>query len=340
MREEQLSAFLAELGLWPLKKSGTSNFSLECLYPHKHDKGTDNHPSATISFDQGESWFRCYGCGTRRPIVKAIMENGLRQNRSTSWVRVAAKYQEIEGKDTMITAVRKMTGPSQVARDCTPGLKAMLGQYPYSEKMLSFLESKNISVASAKRFCLAFAPAGHTDTFLSLDPSGNPVPLKTDCIFIPTLVRTSAGKVVCIGGQGRALDRGHGSKYFTMYSHNVGHYLYAQHLAGRTSGKACFLVEGAFDAIHLWQEGFRAFGIFGLHLSQERCLKLKKMAVTEAVVFLDPDPSGIAASGKVLTTLQTSGIVARAIQYHKHPKDCTAQELDTIAPQTRQKEDT
>jgi len=337
MQEAQLTQFLMEIGLWPLKRSGTNNFSTACLFPEKHKDGTDRRPSATISFDQGESWFRCYGCGTRKPIISAVREAAIRDLSKREWLEAIEKFRSVEDSDVLITAVRKMQVPVDALIDCTTGLKTLLTDCPvYPKAVLDFLESKNVSADTAKKFYVAFVPEGHVDRFLARGSDGKPKPVLSDSIFIPTLVKNSNGKTICVGGQARPLDRGTGSKYFTMYPHSIGKYLYAQHLADKVKDKAAFLVEGAFDVMHLWQEGFRAYGLFGLNASHHRCIKLKKMSVSEAVVFLDPDQSGISATEKVVASLQNENINATSISYPKQPKDCTTEELNSLAPQTRQ----
>lgn len=337
MQEAQLTQFLMEIGLWPLKRSGTNNFSTACFFPEKHKDGIDRRPSATISFDQGESWFRCFGCGTRKPIISAIREAAVRDLAKREWLESVERFRTVEDSDVLITAARKMQVPETAAIDCTVGLKALLtASRTYPKDVVEFLSSKNVSVSTAQKFFVAFVPEGHVDKFLARGSDGKPKPVLSDSIFIPTLVKNSNGKTICVGGQARPLDRGTGSKYFTMYPHSIGKYLYAQHLADKTKDKAAFLVEGAFDAMHLWQEGFRAYGLFGLNASRHRCIKLKKMGISEAVVFLDPDQSGISATEKVVTSLRDENINATSISYPKQPKECTTEELNVLAPQTRQ----
>lgn len=234
-------------------------------------------------------------------------------------------------------SVRKMQIAEPEAIDCTDGLKLMLTRCKvYPKSVVEFLESKNVSVETAKKFFVAFAPQGYVDRFVARGSDGKPKPVLSDSIFIPTLIKNRDGKTICVGGQARPLDKGLGSKYFTMYPHSIGRFLYAQHLADTTRNKAALLVEGAFDVMHLWQEGYRAYGLFGLNASHHRCVKLKKMGISEAVVFLDPDQSGISATEKAVQALRDENINATSISYNKQPKECTAEELNALAPQTRQ----
>lgn len=331
MREELLTGFLTELGLWPLKKSGSFNFSLGCLYQEsRHKNGYDRRPSATVSFNQGTSWFRCYACGTRRPFVQAVLDLAMTSPSTVGWARLSSKYAELEGTDTSSGGLAVPGKPPErvAARDCMPGLGALF-KNEYPKHMVDFLNSKGVSEKTARSFAVSFVPAGHVDEFLQRGEDGKPMPVKSDTIFIPTLIRGKDGQLLCVGGQGRPLDS-RGLKYYTMYPHAIGQYLYGQHLAYKLNGASFFLVEGAFDVMHVWQEQSRALGLFGLHANQQRCLRLKNINPTEIKVFLDPDYSGQGAVSKVIKTLEEHGLNASPVTSDKQPKECSAEELDTL----------
>lgn len=330
MRESELVQLLMEFGLWPLKRSGSNNFSVSCFFQAtRHKAGRDAHPSATISFDQGESWFRCYACNTRLPIIKLLQQLDTRES-----IRVAAKFQEFE-----LNPVSGLSKPGRVLetqkiRDCTPGLRKLL-KNEYPEIMKSFLVSKGVTPETAKKFGVAFVPEGHEDEFLPLGPDGKPTAVKAATIFIPTLIRTKTGRTLCVGGQGRPLEGG-GLKYYTMYPHPIGQYLYGQHLAHQLVGASFFLVEGAFDVMHIWQENGHALGLFGLHVNRQRCERLKAIKPTHLRIFLDPDEAGKGALIKAIKTLKDCELTASPVVCDKQPKSCSADELVALMrPETK-----
>lgn len=331
MREHDLVNCLSELGLWPLKKSGNFNYSLPCLYQHtKHAKGYDTHPSATVSFNQGISWFRCYACSTRRPLIDAIVDLAMTSTSTVGWMRISSKYDEVESREQGAVVARPGGKLAEVStdRNCSDGLARLL-KHGYPTHVKAFLNSKGVYEATARKFGVAFVPAGHVDEFMHKGPSGEPEPVKVDTLLIPTLIRTKENKVICVGAQGRPLA-GNGAKYYTIYPHQIGQFLYGQHLAKHLTGKRIFLVEGCFDVMHLWQEKSFALGLFGLHANQQRCLRLRNIRPTHIHVFLDPDTAGQGAVKKVIQCLTDAGLEASPIVSSKQPKECTAEELVTF----------
>lgn len=71
MNRESLIEVLLQMGLWPLKPSGMNHFKIGCLYQHsRHQSGEDRHPSGTISFDRGMSWFKCHTWNQATPLPR------------------------------------------------------------------------------------------------------------------------------------------------------------------------------------------------------------------------------------------------------------------------------
>ena len=210
MRHETLVRLLRDLDLWPAKKSGEHHYVVRCLFPSKH-AGYDRKPSATVSHDLGVSWFTCWSCGTKRPLLRVVEEDG-----SPGWSLIALKYRPLEARDVryaeIATPIR--TGPPK-PRNCSKGL-AQLRKLGLPTAARELLTAKNVDPDFAwRRFLVAFVPEGHCDEFMGVDENGEQRCARTDALFTPTLVRTPDDRIACIGGQARPLTAD--KQYFTLY---------------------------------------------------------------------------------------------------------------------------
>lgn len=316
MRESTLIAFLTDLGLWPAKRSGDNHFGIRCLYPHKHVKGMDIKPSAGVSFDDGISWFSCFACGTKRPMVAAVYENG-----TQGWSLISIKYkaiEEIELKDIVINKplVNEIT---LTPTNCNAGLKR-LRKHGLTNELKDFLISKHVDPEFAwKKFFVAYVPEGHTDEFMGVDEFNEPKRAKNSSIFTPTLIQDNRG-IVCIGGQARPI---YGTKsYFTLYSYSARNYLYGEHLLETVKGKPLFVEEGQFDVIKTWQCNQAAVGLFGLFVSEPRAFKIARARPSHVRLFLDPDKYGKDATEAATSKLHDRGILTTVVDHGTDPKYC------------------
>jgi len=325
MRHDRLVALLERAGLGPLKRSGAHDYALSCLYPHKHAHG-DRKPSATVSFDQGVSWFRCWGCGTRRPIALALMETAAPGSGVASLAAAYLADEEQEERTTGPERIMRRLTRQEPARDCTAGLRRLLVMNEtYPDMLQSFLAAKGVTESTARRFGVVFMPAGWSDEFLAPQRDGSPGVMRSPAVFVPTLVRHATG-IICVGGQARPLD-GHGPKYFAAWPFKAGQYLYGQHHWAKLIEQRVFLVEGAFDVQHCWQHDVPALGLFGVGLTAERIAKLVQLHPAHIGVFLDPDPAGRNVTDARVEELRAAGLTASAVLHDKQPKHCSQEEL-------------
>jgi hypothetical protein len=330
MTEDVLIEFLKEIGMWPLKRCGDHAFSIRCLFAQNHASGQDRRPSAIISFNQGESWYRCHGCGKRQLFTQLIAEWA---PPGVGIARLAFEYQAREAAEVATAGPLKTfqsATQQPVYRNYGPAIERLLrmnrGEYP--QALLNFLESKGVSPATAREWRLAFVPSGYSDEYLRAEKDGSPGYFRSDCLLIPTLI-SSGGVVSCVGAQARPLDGG-SPKYFSPYAFSAKDLLYGQHKAEQLRGQRFFAVEGALDVQHCWQEGSPAVGLFGTELSAQRCEKIKRLNPAHVRIFQDPDKAGEVGRLKALRRLQAEGVPASCVIFPKQPKHCTAQELKEL----------
>lgn len=330
MNETSLIQFLKELGLWPLKRSGTWHYKCECFYQSiKHPRGVDRHPSGTISFDgDGESWFECFTCDTKKPFHQVIMENAARWALGNGWTAIARRMADEEERQQQCRPIRKPRKFVARIRDCNAGLKQLIeaGGLRYPQYMVEFMESKGVSAEWARKFGFCFVPAGYVDPFLNLDENGKPIPIAADSIFFPTLTHNERGNLVCAGGQARPFE-GKTKKYYTMYPYSSRSFTFGEQFLSRAEGQPLFVVEGQFDVAHIMQEGFFATGIFGLHLNQPRILKIKRAKPSRVILFMDPDEAGQKVVTQNARLLGFEGLTTQIVTGKMDPKYSTTKQL-------------
>lgn len=323
MRAARLEQLLRRIGHWPRPLSGTWHYKVPCPYAASKHRGRDRHPSATISFDHGVSWLQCYGCGTRAPYLKALMETAVPGSGVAS---IAAEYLAEEAEE------ERRTGPERVltavvaqpVRNCTSALRSLARlNTSYPTALIDFLASKGVTAETARSFYVMFAPRGWTDEFQKPTDDGAGA-LAQDCVLIPVLLRGPHG-LACVGAQARPLT-GSGPKYFDVWPFPKTQLLYGEHLPDLAGGDL-FIVEGALDVMHVRQCGLRALACFGTSLQEQKAARIARIGPRRALVFMDPDEAGAAVRDKHVATLRASGVDARAVVYDKQPKHCDREEL-------------
>lgn len=327
MREATLVEFLKELGLWPLKYSGSSNFKVTCLFSStKHDGGEDRRPSATVSFDGDDnpSWYNCFGCGTSKPFVEAVNEAAAYHD--LKWSRLSVQYRATEDQELQERPLKRMEAKAHKARNYSRSLGTLL-KNPYPDDMVEFLDSKGVSIEAAQDAMLAFMPEGHIDDQMTLDEEGDPRPAFADMIIIPTIVPWR-GKLRCVGAQARPWKTG--VKYYTPYPYESKYYLWGEQWLSEARGQPLFLTEGQFDAIHLRSLGAHAVAIMGVALTRPKVIKLRGAGSEWALAWLDPDAAGVRVRPRIRKALNLEGIPNKIITSDLDPKYCTEEQLKEI----------
>lgn len=295
-----------------LKRVG-NNYTARCPF----------HPDDTPSFyvSPSKGIFKCFGCGVGGDAVKFV---SLYENVDywTALQRLAERYRipiriEKGGKeDKLFTALRR------VAEFYHEELKS-------SRQALDYLQSRGISMKTALKFMLGYG--GDTSALVELlkregllevyertaNITGVEKGIYRDLfkgrLIVP--IRDMSGRVVAFGG--RSLD-GSSPKYINSPESEVfkkGKSLFGLYEAKdyiRESGEV-LLVEGYFDLISLWQEGFRnVLAPLGTALTQEQAQLISKLA-KRVILLYDGDKAGRKAVRSAVPHLLMAGLEVRVV---------------------------
>lgn len=107
-------------------------------------------------------------------------------------------------------------------------------------------------------------------------------------------MRDAAGRV--LGVVRRPLETDGGPKYLYPYGISVGRYLFNY---SPERAETVVLVEGAADAIALWEAGVTAFAVYGDRLSEDQIKLLHRVGVRRVLCAFDQDDAGDAAAYRV-----------------------------------------
>jgi len=326
MQEEALEIVLRRLSAAGLfeeaRLSGEEHFAISCPFAKwKHKSGSDNRPSATVSFGNSRSVFKCHSCGLKMNLDAAVsmlndLTGGIRLISSiTSDVRKIEQEHRLTVKPLGAKRTKSLT-------DFMDILRPMIST-PYPKHMLKFLRQKNVPEIIAKKFYCAYIE-NYVHPGKKRDISVR------NAVLFPALIKIE-NKVLCVGAQVRPFDAGEDDlKYYSIFPFKSGRFLFGEHLLSRIRGKRIFLVEGPLDAMHLWSIGQKALGLFGLFMSTERAEKIKAAAPRKVFILLDPDQNEQQTPKKIFDNLKKVGVQAEVIKINEDPKQLTKEDLTNL----------
>lgn len=328
----------------PLKKAGSSYKGL-CPF---HQEKT---PSFVVSPTRNS--FHCFGCGKGGNAITFLME--MEKSPFPEALKILAEKAGVA-----------LPKPQEEARDVEKerererafALNEFAGKFFYDQlttpagrRAVDYLKRRKITGETAKRFQIGFAPdswdslknealkAGFTEKemvtgglIVQPEEKGRNYDKFRDRVIFP--VRNNFGKIIAFGG--RALGEGPGPKYLNspetpLFKKGENLYLLeAARDAVRHEGRV-LVVEGYFDAITLYQNGFvNVVATLGTALTREHAFLLKRY--TEEVVLLyDADRAGQDAVVRGYEPLLIAGLRVRVLTLPdakdpdeyllKHPKE-------------------
>jgi len=275
---QDLIAFFSSLGITAIDTG--RDVKIHCVF---HE---DADPSLQIRKKDGV--FHCFGCGEKGTFLTLLKKLGVGHEDFLSTID-AVSDEQWEG------AVKKIVKSKVVASDTTK----------YYENFVPLLPPPSGNGHDKSREIRAYMKGrgfeNRTITFFGLGctyPATKRNQRYFDRVLIP--VRDEKGELLWY--EGRAIGETK-PKYFRPPDTKVGDYFFNYHQAIRREDEV-IVVEGAFDAMMLWQRGYNAIANLGTRISDR---KLNLLARFDKVYFcFDND-------------------------IKKHPKQKTAQDLQEEA---------
>ena len=286
-----------------LKKNG-SNYKGLCPF---HDEKT---PSFIVS--PSRQSFKCFGCGVGGDAIKFVMEY-----EKLSYPEAIEKLAQMVNFSLRYTKGREGAGEEKrILETVGQWYRANLER---SEKAKNYLKSRGVSLASAEKFALGYAPSSR-EVLAYLQKSLIPFPKAAEVgilghdsgryyarlaerVIFP--IHSPSGMLVGFGG--RTLGD-HPAKYINSPQtklFNKSRLLYGYHLAKEQvyRKKRLVVVEGYMDVIMLHQAGFdTAVATLGTALTPDH-LPLLKKGEPDVIVAYDGDKAGVAAATKAAQLL-------------------------------------
>jgi len=278
----------------------------------RHTKGTDTNPSFEIAIDdKGRSGWKCHSCTPegRRPgepslnlinlINRLIVYNPSQVHKYRALAEVIQRTDlpSIEQMKARLAGVSSVPGPPREVAGVVvsegfakrgdgdfielPALpEDLLEKFqPLSEEAREYLEERGLSKATIQSWELGWHAGARR-------------------VSIP--VRDIKGRLVGISG--RALDSDQYPKFLHSNAFHRDFYLFGEHRC--QTPEVAYLVEGFFDAISLWQRGYRfPLCFMGSGISRFQVEKLVQLGFKEAVIVPDGDPPGVKIADGVLRSV-------------------------------------
>lgn len=308
MQTEQIEQLLEKLGSDRVKATANGWVQASCPfapYSEKHKNRVDAHPSFGVSIkEEGRSGYRCFTCnakGTLSDLIFRLQHLAALAGDDTAGLQdlhgwVAANEREVEKKPL--------------------SLKDRLDAAAYRQRKAVEIGGIRLSENLASR---VVHQAEKPEEFLPEDLLQQMDPLSEEayeyllrqrgvsreyieaCEFrwhararrIAIPIRDCQGRLV--GVSGRSIDQKAKPKFLHSEGFMRDRYLYGEHRLREGGNGTGVVVEGFFDAIHLWQHGYQGVAILGTYLSRMQQEKLVRF-FGEVVLLLDGDAAGNAGA--------------------------------------------
>lgn len=314
MNAPDIVTLLERLNCSRIKVTGTKWINASCPfapYTDLHKNRQDAHPSFGVAIDEGKSSYRCFTCNS-----KGTMTNLLFRLKHYA----EQEQQETTGLSELFTWVQDRD--REVPRTVDT-LKARLKNLDYKQRVPSEVGGILVSEKTARNVAADTVP----EVFLSEAELERFSPLTQEAreylrhkrglsdatieewgfrwhgesrrIAIP--IRDCKGRLVGISG--RSLAGESKRKFLHSTGFKRDRYLFGENRLREGQGGRGIVVEGFFDAIYLWQQGYPAVALLGTSPSLLQAEKLVRF-FSEIVVFPDGDGAGYEGAKKVVAALE------------------------------------
>lgn len=308
MRADDIAHLLEKIGCNHIRHNLGGWVNASCPFAPfttLHKSREDSRPSFGVRVDDfGKSHYICFTCSAKGTLTALLMRLRVLMERAEQDVSafdqlfqwVQAKDREIEtSTDSLRALLHKVdyrpSGPVEIGgiRMSEKTARAALGwAYDQPETVLEDAELDRFSPLNGEAH--DYLKSRGLDE-RSIDLWGFRWHPGTRRIAIP--VRDCRQRLVGISG--RSLEGESKRKFLHSTGFQRDRYLYGEQFLKEGTDHTGYIVEGFFDAIHLWQHGYRGVAIFGTHLSSVQLEKLTRF-FRAVVVLPDGDGPGLEAA--------------------------------------------
>jgi hypothetical protein len=315
MQSEAIQTLLKALGCQNIKVANNGWVHASCpmaRYSDKHKGEVDKHPSFGIAIDpKKKSGYRCFTCGAKGNLTDLMHRlNSLAREKGEpdfcnqdlfQWLQREDIEIEETGDELLAMLEKAAYRPRESVefagvRVSEDAAKRMMGYAEQPEVILAEGDLDALEPLSEEPLSYLLDRGLDDDSVWRWEFRWNP---KTRRIAIP--IRDCKGRLVGISG--RAIDSATKPKFMHSKGFLRDRYLYGERfLKDGGTGKG-IVVEGFFDAIHLWQHGYSAVALLGTYPSKMQVEKLVRF-FGEVVILPDGDAAGYEAADRVQHALR------------------------------------
>jgi hypothetical protein len=328
---ESILSLLQALGSRNVKVANNGWVHASCPmapYSPNHKSKEDAHPSFGIAINpKKRSGYRCFTCGAKGNVTELMHRlNALAREAGDAPVCSTELFNWLRNTDTDIEETPDELMAMLDSAAYRPRKSVEFAGVRVSEdaakRMQGYVEQEEVILTDADLD--AFAPLSQEaaeylmqdrglsdDTIVRWDFRWNP---KTRRVVIP--IRDCKGRLV--GYSNRAIDQGVKPKFLHSKGYLRDRYLYGEHFLREGGTKQGVVVEGFFDAIHLWQHGYQGVAMLGTYPSKMQVEKMVRF-FGEIVILPDGDAAGYEAADRVMQALK--GRVPTRIAKVPHGRD-------------------
>ncbi|MGH7906118.1 MAG: DNA primase, partial [Candidatus Binataceae bacterium] len=289
-----------------------------------------NEKTPSFSVNPGRGFFHCFGCGAGGSVFNFVMR--------AEGLSFPEAVRSLARRFGVSLPEEREPGAASGEREAMFGVNEIAAQY-FSQVLWKasgattareYLRSRGVSEETARAFSLGFAPADPTSLTKALSRrnlleagikvglirrggGGDVRDLFAGRLMFP--IRDHQGRVIAFGG--RVLDdrlpKYMNSPESPIYSkaRNV----YSLYESRQALGRAdrAIVVEGYFDAIAVWQAGFKeVVASLGTSLTVDQ-LRLLGRYTRNVIACFDGDDAGRKASLRALEVFLQAGLLGRGV---------------------------
>mgnify|MGYP007071574522 CR=1 FL=1 len=303
---------------------GLDEIVFSCPFTEYHKNG-DRNPSASMNINN--KLICCFGCKYGgNPITFLAKLEGISYVLAEKYIVERYGGKNLEGLSVADYFKAKMKTTKEIIEEVTqistPKNKVI--PWGFAEQMMEALEGEPLQYVCDRGFTL--------DTIQRFELGYD---VKSDRVVIPVLDEDDQ----LLGFKGRSYkEHTPPPKYLVIGDRtgstwgfgtvNVQHEIF--NIAGLSSDEPVVVVEGEFDAMKIWQNGYRnVCALYGSTFTDEQCAKLHNVS-NEFILFLDSDKAGNKCKEKIINTLGPSCIIHVVDEHEGDPCDMTKEECISL----------